>query len=118
MGQRGDAAQILQSETGDRSGGQERDNRGGDEYSGGKRRWEEAISPLTESSRRREEPRRGEMDGSVTDRIELETVPLCRLWIHVMISQHKQSTVCTYFSMLQMQQSAKRQKTVNENFTP
>lgn len=84
------------SESGVEGEGQQRENREGDGNAGGGRRREEVISPLTESSRRWKEPWWGEMDGSVTDWIELECVPLSRLGLHVTINWHKQSTVCTY----------------------
>ncbi len=48
----------------------EKDNKERTEKGTGGRRREEVISPLTESSRRREEPWWGEMDGGVTDWIE------------------------------------------------
>lgn len=102
-----------QSESGMEGEGQQRENRGGGQ--GGRTR-KEVISPLTESSRRQEKPRWGEMDGSVTDWIELETVPLCRLGLHVKINRRKQSTICSYFNSLQMQQSHKHQKTFEWKF--
>lgn len=47
-----------------------KDNKERTKQGTGGRRKEEGISPLAESSRRREKPRWGVMEGSVTDWIE------------------------------------------------
>lgn len=82
--------------------GQQRESR---ETMGGRRR-REAISPLTESSRQREEPWWGEVDGSVTDWIKKEMVSLCWLESHVAINKRKHTPIRTDFNSLKIWQSA------------